>query len=374
MPDIWIGDVKMRTDLSHKKTQEARFTASLLEWNKRQNDRQMPWKGEKDPYKIWLSEIILQQTRVDQGLAYYQKFVAAFPTINSLAIAPEGKIFKLWEGLGYYSRCRNLISTAQIITKEKAGRFPDTYEEIKSLKGIGPYTAAAIASFAFNKPYAVVDGNVYRVLSRVFGIDIPIDSTEGKKAFSKLAENVLDKKKPALYNQAIMDFGATVCKPVHPLCDQCPCNLFCIARKENRIDTLPVKQKKTRITKRWFYFIVMEHNQRFVLRQRIGRDIWSQLYEFPLVETNSETEIPEVLKKADDLSLLPPHKYSLVSISPEYKQVLSHQHIRGRFIHIRFTGKESLNGPQTWVNRLKLKNHAFPKLINQYLEKDFKTN
>ena len=188
----------------------------------------MPWKGEKDPYKVWLSEIILQQTRVEQGLNYYKKFISAFPDIRRLANAAEGKIYKLWEGLGYYSRCINLIETAQYISHNLNGNFPNKYEEIRKLKGVGPYTAAAIASFAFNKPYAVVDGNVFRVLSRIYGIDKPIDSTEGKKIFAHLAHELLDKKSPGLYNQAIMDFGATVCKPT-PVCQQCPFNKNCKA-------------------------------------------------------------------------------------------------------------------------------------------------
>ncbi|HLA58283.1 MAG TPA: hypothetical protein VK622_05965, partial [Puia sp.] len=197
------------------------FTDRLLEWNKHQNIRSMPWKGIKDPYKIWLSEIILQQTRVEQGWSYYEKFVKAFPTIDDLARAPEEKVFKLWEGLGYYSRCKNLIHTARYISSELNGIFPDNYEDILLLKGIGPYTAAAISSFAFNEPRAVVDGNVQRVLSRYFGIAIPIDSLQGKKLFQELAQTLLDKSFAGIYNQEIMDFGAVVCKPQNPLCTQC---------------------------------------------------------------------------------------------------------------------------------------------------------
>lgn len=185
-----------------KSAQKGQFSKLLLQWNKQKNKRQMPWKGEKDPYKIWLSEIILQQTRVEQGLGYYHRFVEVFPEIHKLAKATDSKVFKLWEGLGYYTRCRNLIATARYISKDLKGKFPGTYEEIKELKGIGPYTAAAISSFAFNLPHAVVDGNVFRVLSRVFGIVKPIDSTEGKKYFTQLANEILDKKSPGIYNQA----------------------------------------------------------------------------------------------------------------------------------------------------------------------------
>lgn len=204
----------------------------------------MPWKGEKDPYKIWLSEIILQQTRVEQGLSYYNNFIKTFPDIQQLAKAKDEKIFKLWEGLGYYTRCRNLIASARFVAKEKKGKFPDSYEEIKALKGVGPYTAAAISSFAFNLPHAVVDGNVFRVLARVFGIDKPTDTTEGKKYFTQLAEELLDKKRPGLYNQAIMDFGAMICKPASPLCATCCFKKHCIAFQRDRINELPVKEKK----------------------------------------------------------------------------------------------------------------------------------
>jgi A/G-specific adenine glycosylase len=203
----------------------------------------MPWKGEKDPYKIWLSEIILQQTRVEQGLKYYSRFIHAFPDVHQLANASEQSIYKYWEGLGYYSRCKNLITTAQIISKDLKGKFPGSYDEIKKLSGIGPYTAAAIASFAFNEQRAVVDGNVFRVLSRIFAIDESINSTDGKKTFNALAGKLLDKKNPAVYNQAIMDFGAVVCKPV-PTCAQCPFKKKCRAFLDDTIFSLPVKGKK----------------------------------------------------------------------------------------------------------------------------------
>ena len=204
----------------------------------------MPWKGEKDPYKIWLSEIILQQTRVEQGWDYYLKFIKAFPTVKHLATAPEAQVFKLWEGLGYYSRCKNLIATAKIIHQQYKNVFPSTYNEILALKGIGPYTAAAIASFAFNLPYAVVDGNVLRVMARMFGVRQPIDSTRGKALLTSLANELLDKQLPGIYNQAIMDFGAVICKPALPLCGECILNKHCIAYISRTVNLLPVKEKK----------------------------------------------------------------------------------------------------------------------------------
>src|SRR5262245_24307425 len=261
------------------------FTKKLLTWNKSSNKRQMPWKGEKDPYKIWLSEIILQQTRVEQGLEYYKKFIAKFPTVHDLAKAPEQQVFKLWEGLGYYTRCKNLVATAKVISKEKGGKFPNTYEDIKALKGIGPYTAAAISSFAFNLPYAVVDGNVFRVLARVFGVSTPIDSTAGKKYFTQLADDLLDKKQPGTYNQAIMDFGAVICKPEAPLCNQCPFNKTCYAYLNKKISELPVKEKKISIRKRWFYYFIIGNKDQSAIVQRTAKDIWQELYEYPLIET-----------------------------------------------------------------------------------------
>lgn len=209
------------------------FADALLVWNDLDNKRQMPWKGESDPYRIWISEIILQQTRVHQGLEYYNRFISTFPDVKSLATAPENKVYKLWEGLGYYSRCKNLIATAQFIYKDLHGEFPDKFEDILTLKGVGNYTASAIASFAFNLPHAVVDGNVFRVLSRFFGIETPINTTEGKKFYASLAQTLLDKKQPGKYNQALMDFGAIICKPAAPLCNQCPLQKKCVALKSN---------------------------------------------------------------------------------------------------------------------------------------------
>lgn len=219
------------------------FAQALLQWHRHHNVRAMPWKGEKDPYRIWLSEIMLQQTRVEQGLPYYEKFIAAFPTIRHLAAAPDQQVFKLWEGLGYYSRCRNLLATARYIAHERDGAFPATYNEILALKGVGGYTAAAIASFAYNLPHAVLDGNVYRVLARIHGMDTPTDSAEGKKLFSELAQQQLPKEEPAAYNQAIMDFGATVCKPM-PECRACFFASHCRAFEEGKQLQLPVKKKK----------------------------------------------------------------------------------------------------------------------------------
>ena len=244
----------------------------------------MPWKGEKDPYKIWVSEIILQQTRVEQGLAYYNRFIKTFPTVHHLAKAPETTIFKLWEGLGYYTRCKNLIATAKYISKELNGKFPNKYDEILKLKGIGPYTAAAIGSFAFNLPHAVVDGNVFRVLARFFGIKTATDTTEGKKIFTALANELLDKKQPGIYNQALMDFGAMICKPQQPLCMECPLKTGCVAYLHDLITVLPIKEKTITKKPRWLYYIIIEHNGKVYVRKRSEKDIWQNLYEFVLLK------------------------------------------------------------------------------------------
>ena len=227
----------------------------MLKWNKEKNRRAMPWKGEKNPYYIWLSEIILQQTRVEQGLPYFLRFKEKYPTVKQLAEAKEDEVMKLWQGLGYYSRARNLHATAKNIQQNFKGKFPETFDELKKLKGIGDYTAAAISSFAFGEKKAVVDGNVIRVLSRVFGIETAFDTTEGEKQFAQLAQQLIDEKTPGIYNQSIMDFGAVICTPQNPKCSECPFNKICVARKESKIEELPYRSKKTKITNRYFNYL-----------------------------------------------------------------------------------------------------------------------
>ncbi|RYY52292.1 MAG: A/G-specific adenine glycosylase, partial [Chitinophagaceae bacterium] len=320
------------------------FAELLQRWNARENDREMPWKGVRDPYLVWLSEIMLQQTRVEQGMGYFNRFREKYPTVAQLAAAPDDEVMKLWEGLGYYSRCRNLLATARIIAGEYNGRFPASYEQILALKGVGPYTAAAISSFAFDLPHAVVDGNVFRVLARVFGVSIPTDSTAGKKFFSALAGQLLDKADPASYNQAIMDFGAVVCKPAVPLCHKCVFNQVCYAWREKETDLLPVKEKKTKIRKRWFYYLVLQHGGDTVIRQRTEKGIWQQLYEFPVVETENESTTDEVLLQAEEMGILRKGTYKTQSVSGMMKQQLSHQLIMGRFVRLELTDTASHPG------------------------------
>jgi A/G-specific adenine glycosylase len=346
----------------------AKFPALLLRWNSHQNIRKMPWKGEKDPYKIWLSEIILQQTRVEQGWKYYEKFIATFPDINKLAAAKDEKIYKLWEGLGYYSRCKNLIETARFISKKLNGNFPDKFEDILSLKGVGNYTASAIASFAYNLPYAVVDGNVFRVLSRVFGIKKPIDNTQGKKFFSQLAFELLDKKKPGIYNQALMDFGAVICKPQNPICNNCVLRDHCFAFKNDRVNKLPVKEKKIKMTTRWCNYLVIEFQGKVYVHKRTANDIWKNLHEFVLLETSTNASAKRLLAKAEKEKILKKDSYKVVSISPLYSQQLSHQKIIGRFLKIAIKKEFALPGFKP-VTLRQLSRHAFPRFINAYFEK-----
>ncbi len=342
------------------------FSKQLLQWNKMQNKRAMPWKGEKDPYKIWLSEIILQQTRVEQGWAYYNRFVSTFPHIKKLAAASEEKVFKLWEGLGYYTRCKNLIATAKFIANEKQGKFPDSYEEILSLKGIGPYTAAAIASFAFNLPHAVVDGNVFRVLSRFFGIDTPTDSTAGKKLFTELAEALLDKKLPGIYNQAIMDFGAVICKPQNPLCTACPLKTRCTALLQAKVDVLPVKASKLIKKERWLYYLIVEYNGKIYVRKRGAKEIWENLYEFVLLETDKLFSFEEIKNSKFFKNITGKNKATILHVSKIYKQQLTHQTIHGNFIQLKVNNVPPLKDYKA-VTYKQLNKLPFPKFITGYL-------
>jgi A/G-specific adenine glycosylase len=345
------------------------FTKVLMRWHGRQNKRTMPWKEEKDPYKIWLSEIILQQTRVQQGTDYYIKFIQKYPTVKALAAADDIDVFKLWEGLGYYSRCKNLLAAARFIAKEYGGIFPFTYENILALKGVGPYTASAIASFAYNLPRAVVDGNVNRVLARFFGIKAAIDSTPGKKIFSDLAHLALDKNKAALYNQAIMDFGATICKPRLPLCSQCVLKKECIAFNKKMVLELPVKEKKTGRKNRWFLYVVARHKNKVWVKKRTAKDIWQNLHEFFLTETSS-LEPPGKIPASLQGHFGGEKNFSITAISEPFRQQLTHQHITAIFIDIKMKKNTPVEGMDL-VEIENIKNLAFPRLINHYLEKAF---
>ncbi len=295
------------------------FSKALISWYQ-EHQRFLPWRCTSDPYAIWISEIILQQTRVAQGLDYYNRFMARFPDVETLAQASEDEVLLYWQGLGYYSRARNLHFAAHQIVEQDG--FPKTYEGVRALKGVGDYTAAAISSIAYGLPYAVVDGNVYRVLSRVFGVDIPIDSTQGKKYFAQLAQELVDLDSPGLYNQSIMDFGALQCVPKSPNCDTCPLQDRCVAHAQHKVDALPVKSHKTKVTHRYFHYLNVRIGDEMLLHQRKADDIWKNLYEVPLVEADHRMSVDE-LTQTTLFRQLACNQIQLVK--EQLKHVLSHR-------------------------------------------------
>ena len=305
------------------------FSTDIIEWY-HSHHRDLPWRRTRDPYRIWLSEIILQQTRVAQGLPYYNEFVETFPSVFDLAKAPEQKVLRLWQGLGYYSRARNLHQCAKDIVENYGGVFPSSFEELKKLKGVGPYTAAAIASFAFRESVAVVDGNVFRVLSRVFGIDKDIASEEGKKNFFALATELIDNQQPDLFNQAVMEFGALHCLPKNPKCDECIFSKKCEANRKDLQTTLPIKSKKLKIRTRYLNYFVIHSGNRIYMRQRNGKDIWKGLYDFYLIETARNQRL-ETLMNSDQLL----SKSSVISEGKVYTHILSHQKLKVKFIEVK---------------------------------------
>ncbi len=333
------------------------FSSTLLAWYQ-QNKRDLPWRHTKDPYKIWLCEIIMQQTRIAQGLEYYNRFVKTFPSPHSLAQASEDQVLKLWQGLGYYSRARNLHAAA----KSMKGKFPTTYEGVRALKGVGDYTAAAICSIAYDMPYAVVDGNVYRVLSRVFEIATPIDSTEGKKQFTALAQELLDQQHPGDFNQAMMDFGALVCTPQAPQCAQCPFNKICKARRKNLVEQLPIKAQKTKVTTRYFHYIYVEQGKFTWICQRGAGDVWQHLYEVPLVESQSDKLLPASLKKWFGSA-------KIVPVGSPVKHVLSHQIIYAYIYKVKLPPARKVPALFTKIPACELKKYAVSRLMQKLLER-----
>jgi A/G-specific adenine glycosylase len=342
------------------------FSKLLLNWNNTENDRHMPWKGEKNPYFIWLSEIILQQTRVEQGLPYFLNFKQKYPTVKHLAEAPEDEVMKLWQGLGYYSRARNLHETAKNIQTNHNSKFPSSFEELIKLKGVGDYTASAIASFAFSEIKAVVDGNVIRVLARVFGIDLPPDTTAGKKKFATLSQELIDEHEPGPYNQAIMDFGAVVCTPQNPGCDACPFQKFCVAYQQNRIDELPVKKKKIKIQERYFNYLVIKSKDEIYIRKRTDSDIWKNLYELPMFETSKP--LKKNIKEAI-AGYLTNNNFEITAYSEDSVQLLTHRKIHAQFIEIEPRSFKKFRAADAQKVKLThLDNFAFPKTVHLYLK------
>lgn len=329
-----------------------------------QNKRELPWRKTKDPYRVWLSEIMLQQTRVAQGLPYFLKFTEAFPTVFDLAKAEESEVLKLWQGLGYYSRARNLHFTAKYISEELEGVFPKSYKELLQLKGVGDYTASAIASICYDESVAVVDGNVYRVLSRYFGVATSINSTKGIKEFKELAQTVIDETQPGVYNQAIMDFGALHCKPQNPLCDECPLAESCVALANNSVKELPVKEKKIKIKKRYFnYLVPVTEDNQTVLEERVGKGIWQGLYQFPLVETKKETDEKELIEHDQFVKLFPEETTISLFNKEDIVHKLSHQHLVTKFWVVKTT-----NVSENTMSWSKVKEQPVPVLIDKFLE------
>lgn len=339
------------------------FSDKLIDWYQG-NKRDLPWRHTNDPYKVWLSEVILQQTRVAQGLSYYLKFERVFPTVFDLAAAPEELILKNWQGLGYYSRARNMHSTAKQIVNDFDGKFPNSYDELILLKGIGDYTASAIASFCFGKKHAVVDGNVFRVLSRVFGIDTPIDSTLGKKNFKTLAEELICSDRPAIFNQAMMEFGALQCIPKSPGCTSCPLNNTCVAYSLNQVNDLPKKSKKVKKRNRYFEYLVILTSDNTIIQQRKEKDIWAKLFEFPLIEY-SEAPDPELVLA--DIGQFLKMDFSVVQKSMPIKHLLSHQNLFVRFWQLELEDPPCNDG-FIKVEMHELEQFAFPKVVDNYLK------
>lgn len=308
------------------------FSEKIVKWYQ-MHRRELPWRDTKDPYKIWLSEILLQQTRVAQGLPYYRQFIVKYPTVERLASAPVRDVLRLWQGLGYYTRARNLHKCARVIRQKYAGQFPRHFEELRSLPGIGDYTAAAVASIAFGEPVAVVDGNVFRLLSRVFGVDIEINSPQGKRAFAHLANQLIMRKAPDLHNQAVMEFGALVCTPKNPACTACIFKQGCFAYKNNMQSDLPVKIKARASRRRYFYYFVMQHDRSLMMQRREHKDIWMGLFDFHLVEKSRPRKAEKIIEEKSSSKLI---RYAEeIRISRLYKHVLTHQTIFTRFIVVK---------------------------------------
>lgn len=339
----------------------------LQEWY-REHGRDLPWRRTRDPYAIWLSEIILQQTRVAQGTDYYLRFVARFPAVKALAEASQDDVLKLWQGLGYYSRARNLHEAAIDVVTRFGGVFPTSYADVKSLKGVGDYTAAAICSLAYDASYAVLDGNVFRVLSRLFDVDLPIDTSAGKRFFAELAQSQLDKASPAAYNQAIMDFGALQCLPASPRCETCPLREACLAYKNGRVTLLPVKQGKTAVRERWFNYLHIVCGAETLLTRREAKDIWQGLYEFPLIESDRALSLEELSQTTTYRALFhDAEEIRVTDITVMPKHQLSHQTIHAVYYRVEIARWTS--AMEKFLRADTLDAYAVSRLMERYLLK-----
>lgn len=338
------------------------FSEELLLWY-HDHKRDLPWRGESDPYKIWISEVILQQTRVQQGWDYYLKLISEFPDIKSLANAPNQDVMRVWQGLGYYSRARNLQTAAQQIVEKFNGKFPENYDDIISLKGIGPYTAAAIASIAFGKPYFAADGNVFRVMCRVFGILEDVNLPKTKKEIQDIGNQLIQHVNPADFTQALMEFGAIHCTPKSPQCHECPFEKNCYAIKHNMVYLLPLKVNKVKVKNRYFHYLIFAQNDQLLVEQRIHQDIWQNLYQFPLIETFE----PHIELQSQDIKAYNLQSLSELELLKSYKHKLTHQQLWIHFYQVKGSG--FLPMPyQNWVSKVQLSSLGFPIVIANFIK------
>ena len=340
----------------------------ILEWYA-SNRRDLPWRNGPTPYQVWLSEVILQQTRVSQGLDYYLRFIKRWPSVADLAAASEEEVLKMWQGLGYYSRARNLHHCAKQVMEQHNGKFPADFEQLKQLKGVGDYTAAAIASIAFNLPCAVVDGNVYRVLSRLFDVDTPININEGQKLFATLADELLNREQPGLHNQAVMEFGALHCTPKNPNCLLCPLQAQCLAFSRQTVMQRPVKLAKTKVTTRYFNYLVAKTGDKVYLRKRSGNDIWRNLYDFPCIESEKPMSVEEVLASEEFQKLFGNVPFTVTKVSPVFTHKLTHRTLLAQFIEIKLSHEwPPIETKDIFLaSERDMENYPIPRLIDLYL-------
>lgn len=342
--------------------------SSLIKWYNT-HKRDLPWRDTTDPYIIWISEIILQQTRVNQGYDYFMRFTEQLPDVQSLAIADEQEVLKLWQGLGYYSRARNLHHTAKDIIDRFDGKFPTEYKDVLSLKGVGEYTAAAIVSFAYNMPYATVDGNVYRVLSRLYAIDEPIDSGKGKKLFTELAQELLNKDEPGIHNQAMMELGALQCVPINPVCEECPLVHVCLAYSSGIVKELPVKQGKVVVKERYFNYLNIRHKNNIYLNKRLGNDVWKNLFELPLIETSQKLTLEQLQSTPEFHNLFEKAgNVKIKGIPVEMKHVLSHRIIYAVFYEVEIENDTEIEKLFTKTTLDNMHQYPISRLVDRYFE------
>lgn len=345
-----------------------RIADILIDWYEL-HGRDLPWRRTRDPYRIWLSEVILQQTRIAQGTDYYLRFVERFPDVGALAAAEEDEVLKLWQGLGYYSRARNLHAAARQVVARHGGRFPTDYADVRALKGVGDYTAAAVCSIACDAPCAVVDGNVYRVLARVFDLDLAIDTGQGRRAFAALADEQLDRRRPARYNQAIMDFGALQCTPVNPACSDCPLRDACLSLAAGTVARRPVKRGKTQVRPRYLNYLHLECDGRIALRRRPEGDIWQGLYDLPAIESDRPLDFTELIAERPFRELLGTLPYRLVRTTRMSKHQLSHQTLHAVYHRLELDAWPPAAGEWTVVSGDALGDYAIPRLLDRYFER-----